>query len=51
MHNARILNYWLVVYLYIDKVHLRTEEQKHEEFPSNTSLYKSSYLSEKNILN
>ena len=26
------------------------EEQKHTEIPSNPSLYKSSYLSEKNIL-
>ena len=26
------------------------EEQKHAEIPSNPSLYKSSYLSEKNIL-
>ena len=26
------------------------EEQKHTEIPSNLSLYKSSYISEKNIL-
>ena len=28
----------------------KAEEQKHVEIPSNPSLYKSSYLSEKNIL-
>ena len=48
-HNARILNYRTVAYLYIDKVH-KAEVQKHAEIPSNHSLYKSSYLSEKNIL-
>ena len=26
-HNAQILNYWSVVYLYIDKVHLGTDSK------------------------
>ena len=53
-YNARILNYWSVVYLYIDKVHLGTDSKwrnkKQTEIPCNPSQCKNSYLSEKNIL-
>ena len=54
MHNARILNYWSLVHLYIDKVHLGTDSKwrnkNTQKFHLSQPVYISLYLSEKNIL-